>query len=166
MRSSGSRFEQNRRGGRRIMTPHIATVSAAAVALAAVVAPARAGQDALPIDTAITEPVLKFDWPAVEVGTATYETGPTGRHGDPLSAAGGRRDRCARRLARHLRQRWAAARLSTQTDRCGRLCRRIDPWVPRHWSATGKLYLQVRIAKLLGASNIAPQSNELGDKNG
>jgi 6-aminohexanoate-oligomer endohydrolase len=60
------------------MTRCIATVSAAAVALAAVIAPARAGQDALPIDTAITGPVLKFDWPAVEIGTATYEAGPTG----------------------------------------------------------------------------------------
>ena len=60
------------------MTPCTATVSAAAIALAAVIAPAWAGQDALPIDTAITGPVLKFDWPAVEIGTATYEAGPTG----------------------------------------------------------------------------------------
>jgi hypothetical protein len=36
------------------------------------------GQGPLAIDTAITEPVLNFDWPAIETGTATYEAGPTG----------------------------------------------------------------------------------------
>jgi len=35
-------------------------------------------QDELAINTAITGPVLNFDWPAVEIGTASYEAGPTG----------------------------------------------------------------------------------------
>ena len=55
---------------------------AAAAALAAslaLAAPALAGpQDDLPINTAITGPVLNFDWPAITVGTASYEAGPTG----------------------------------------------------------------------------------------
>lgn len=60
------------------MKPHVVMAAAAALALMAAIAPAWAGQNALAIDTAITGPVLKFDWPAVEIGTATYEAGPTG----------------------------------------------------------------------------------------
>jgi L-aminopeptidase/D-esterase-like protein len=60
------------------MKPYAATIAAAAITLAAATVSAWAGQDALAIDTAITGPVLKFDWPTVEVGTATYEAGPTG----------------------------------------------------------------------------------------
>jgi L-aminopeptidase/D-esterase-like protein len=37
-----------------------------------------AGQDDLPINTEISGPVLNFDWPAVEIGIASYESGPTG----------------------------------------------------------------------------------------
>jgi L-aminopeptidase/D-esterase-like protein len=53
---------------------------AATAALAALVAaaPARAGQDELAITTDRPGPTLQFDWPAVQVGVATYEAGPTG----------------------------------------------------------------------------------------
>lgn len=54
-------------------------VLAALAALAAFAAPAWAGpQDDLPISTDTSGPVLNFDWPAVEVGIASYEAGPTG----------------------------------------------------------------------------------------
>lgn len=54
-------------------------VLAALAALAAFAVPAWAGpQDDLPVNTDITGPVLNFDWPAVEVGIASYEAGPTG----------------------------------------------------------------------------------------
>jgi hypothetical protein len=47
------------------------------IALAAVIgltpATAPAGQDELAIDTAMAGPVLKFDWPTVAIGTASYE---------------------------------------------------------------------------------------------
>jgi L-aminopeptidase/D-esterase-like protein len=52
---------------------------AALAVLAALAAPAWAGpQDDLPINTDISGPLLNFDWPAVEVGIASYEAGPTG----------------------------------------------------------------------------------------
>lgn len=40
--------------------------------------PALAAQDDLAATTEIIGPVLKFDWPAIEVGIASYEAGPTG----------------------------------------------------------------------------------------
>jgi L-aminopeptidase/D-esterase-like protein len=40
--------------------------------------PAWAGQDELAITTDRPGPVLQFDWPAIQIGVATYETGPTG----------------------------------------------------------------------------------------
>lgn len=50
------------------------------VAAAALLATAQAwaGQDELAITTERPGPVLQFDWPAVEIGVATYEDGPTG----------------------------------------------------------------------------------------
>lgn len=39
---------------------------------------AHAAQDQLPINTAIDGPVLRFDWPALEIGIGSYEAGPTG----------------------------------------------------------------------------------------
>jgi L-aminopeptidase/D-esterase-like protein len=40
--------------------------------------PGNAGQDHLNIDTDIHEPVLQFDWPAIQIGVGSYEEGPTG----------------------------------------------------------------------------------------
>jgi L-aminopeptidase/D-esterase-like protein len=41
-------------------------------------APGNAGQDDLKIDTDIHGPVLRFDWPAIQIGVGSYEEGPTG----------------------------------------------------------------------------------------
>ena len=53
---------------------------AAAAGLATLVAatPTWAGQDELAITTDRPGPTLQFDWPAVQIGVATYEAGPTG----------------------------------------------------------------------------------------
>src|SRR5579864_389856 len=52
---------------------------------------AQAAQDRLVVNTAISGPVLTFDWPAVQIGTGSYEDGPTGltifRFADRVSAA-------------------------------------------------------------------------------
>ncbi len=32
----------------------------------------------MPVNTAIDGPVLKFDWPDIEIGIGSYEDGPTG----------------------------------------------------------------------------------------
>jgi L-aminopeptidase/D-esterase-like protein len=52
---------------------------------------AQAAQDQLVVNTAISGPVLTFDWPAVQIGTGSYEDGPTGltifRFPDRVSAA-------------------------------------------------------------------------------
>jgi L-aminopeptidase/D-esterase-like protein len=40
--------------------------------------PDNAGQDHLKINTDIHEPVLRFDWPAIQIGVGSYEEGPTG----------------------------------------------------------------------------------------
>jgi L-aminopeptidase/D-esterase-like protein len=53
------------------------TIAGAAVALFAA-ANAWAGQDDLAITLDRSGPRLNFDWPAVEIGVATYEAGPTG----------------------------------------------------------------------------------------
>jgi L-aminopeptidase/D-esterase-like protein len=54
-------------------------VAAGFGALLALSGPCRAGgQDDLAINTEITGPVLNLDWPAVEIGVASYEAGPTG----------------------------------------------------------------------------------------
>jgi L-aminopeptidase/D-esterase-like protein len=53
-------------------------LAAAALTTLLVAAPAQAGQDELAITTDRPGPALKFDWPAVQVGVATYEAGPTG----------------------------------------------------------------------------------------
>jgi L-aminopeptidase/D-esterase-like protein len=54
------------------------TVATAGLAALMVTLPARAGQDDLAITTDRPGPALQFDWPAVQVGVATYEAGPTG----------------------------------------------------------------------------------------
>jgi hypothetical protein len=53
---------------------------AAALGLAGRVAatPAQTGQHELAITTDQPGPTLKFDWPAIQIGVATYEAGPTG----------------------------------------------------------------------------------------
>jgi L-aminopeptidase/D-esterase-like protein len=51
---------------------------AAGLLTAAVSGAAAADQSALTPNLAISAPVLRFDWPGVEVGVATYEEGPTG----------------------------------------------------------------------------------------
>lgn len=58
------------------MSPRLVAAAGIAALLAAV--PAGAAQDGLPITTERPGPVLQFDWPAVEIGVATYEDGPTG----------------------------------------------------------------------------------------
>jgi L-aminopeptidase/D-esterase-like protein len=60
------------------MNFHASVALAAAVAALAVATPAPAGQDELVITADRPGPRLNFDWPAVEVGVATYEAGPTG----------------------------------------------------------------------------------------
>jgi 6-aminohexanoate-oligomer endohydrolase len=40
--------------------------------------PAHADQSVLKANTEINGPTLSFDWPALEIGTGTYEEGPTG----------------------------------------------------------------------------------------
>ena len=40
--------------------------------------PANAPQDHLKADTEFREPVLQFDWPAIQIGIGSYEEGPTG----------------------------------------------------------------------------------------
>jgi len=40
--------------------------------------PAHADQSVLKANTEISGPTLSFDWPALEIGTGTYEEGPTG----------------------------------------------------------------------------------------
>ncbi|MDR3537139.1 MAG: P1 family peptidase [Acetobacteraceae bacterium] len=42
------------------------------------VSAAQADQDQLVVNTAIDGPVLKFDWPALQIGIGSYEEGPTG----------------------------------------------------------------------------------------
>lgn len=49
-----------------------------AAALLASPAAVRSDQNALIANTAINGPALSFDWPAIQVGAATYEEGPTG----------------------------------------------------------------------------------------
>jgi 6-aminohexanoate-oligomer endohydrolase len=39
---------------------------------------AHAAQNQLVVNTAISGPVLTFDWPAVQIGIGSYEDGPTG----------------------------------------------------------------------------------------
>jgi L-aminopeptidase/D-esterase-like protein len=54
-------------------------VLAALAVLVPLAVPAKAGpQDDLPVNIEIAGPVLSFDWPAVEIGIASYEAGPTG----------------------------------------------------------------------------------------
>jgi L-aminopeptidase/D-esterase-like protein len=48
------------------------------VAFAPLVASAHADQSDLAINTAIDGPFLKFDWPDIAIGVASYEAGPTG----------------------------------------------------------------------------------------
>jgi hypothetical protein len=52
-------------------------IIAGAAALCGGVA-AAADQNGLVANTAIDGPVLRFDWPAIEVGVGSYEEGPTG----------------------------------------------------------------------------------------
>jgi 6-aminohexanoate-oligomer endohydrolase len=52
--------------------------SAVVMAMMIATVPALAGQDQLAITTERPGPVLKFDWPAIEIGVASYEDGPTG----------------------------------------------------------------------------------------
>jgi L-aminopeptidase/D-esterase-like protein len=59
--------------------PHqIRLVAAAGLAALVAAAPTQAGQDELAITTDRPGPTLQFDWPAVQIGVATYEAGPTG----------------------------------------------------------------------------------------
>lgn len=51
---------------------------AAVTVITSVAMPALAGQDELAIATERPGPALKFDWPALEIGVASYEDGPTG----------------------------------------------------------------------------------------
>jgi L-aminopeptidase/D-esterase-like protein len=39
---------------------------------------ARADQDGLAADTSVSDPVLQFDWPNIEIGVGAYQQGPTG----------------------------------------------------------------------------------------
>jgi len=51
---------------------------AAATVITSAATPALAGQDELAITTERPGPLLQFDWPAIEIGVASYEDGPTG----------------------------------------------------------------------------------------
>jgi len=57
--------------------PPIKLAAAGCLALLSTL-PAWGGQDELAITTDRPGPVLQFDWPAIQVGVATYEAGPTG----------------------------------------------------------------------------------------
>ena len=50
----------------------------AGVAAALLATAAQAAQDQLVVNTAIGGPVLRLDWPAVQIGIGSYEEGPTG----------------------------------------------------------------------------------------
>ena len=50
----------------------------ASTLMAVPVCGALAGQDQLVADTSVQGPSLTFDWPAVQIGIASYEEGPTG----------------------------------------------------------------------------------------
>jgi L-aminopeptidase/D-esterase-like protein len=58
--------------------PQTRLAVAAGIAALVAAAPAQAGQDELAITTGRPGPTLQFDWPAVQIGVATYEAGPTG----------------------------------------------------------------------------------------
>ncbi len=58
--------------------PHVRYATAAGLAALVAATSALAGQDELAITTERPGPTLQFDWPAVQIGVATYEAGPTG----------------------------------------------------------------------------------------
>jgi L-aminopeptidase/D-esterase-like protein len=61
------------------MKTSLVTIGGAFFSIIAIAAgPGFAAQDDLTPMTEINGPVLQFDWPAIEIGIASYETGPTG----------------------------------------------------------------------------------------
>ena len=53
-------------------------ITAAALGVALALHGAKAAQEDLPIDVTPLDPILRFDWPDIQVGIGSYEAGPTG----------------------------------------------------------------------------------------